>query len=105
MKMRFVLLVFLLLRVGHGIFQAGAQQPRLILSTIRRCAMEKRIDNLLSQMTVEEKVNCLGTNTGVPRLGVRATAAPKASMEWSSAKRMASACRYDHSVSAAAGDG
>jgi beta-glucosidase len=33
--------------------------------------MEKRIDNLLSLMTIEEKVNCLSTNTGVPRLGVR----------------------------------
>ena len=33
-------------------------------------AMEKRIDSLLSLMTVDEKVNCLGTNTGVPRLGV-----------------------------------
>ncbi|MGO9318446.1 MAG: glycoside hydrolase family 3 C-terminal domain-containing protein [Terracidiphilus sp.] len=32
--------------------------------------MEKRIDNLLSLMTVEEKVACLGTRTGVPRLGV-----------------------------------
>ena len=32
--------------------------------------MEKRIDNLLSLMTVEEKVGCLGTRTGVPRLGV-----------------------------------
>jgi len=32
--------------------------------------MEKRIDNLLSLMTVQEKVACLGTNTGVPRLGV-----------------------------------
>ncbi len=32
--------------------------------------MEKRIDNLLSQMTVAEKIACLGTNTGVPRLGV-----------------------------------
>lgn len=31
---------------------------------------EKRIDNLLSQMTVEEKIACLGTQTGVPRLGV-----------------------------------
>ena len=30
----------------------------------------KRIDNLLSLMTVEEKVDCLGTRTGVPRLGV-----------------------------------
>jgi beta-glucosidase len=33
-------------------------------------AMEKRIDNLLSLMTADEKINCLGTNTGVPRLGV-----------------------------------
>jgi beta-glucosidase len=32
--------------------------------------MEKRIDNLLSLMTLEEKINCLGTTTGVPRLGV-----------------------------------
>ena len=32
--------------------------------------MEKRIDNLLSQMTVEEKIACLGIQTGVPRLGV-----------------------------------
>src|ERR1039458_387002 len=32
--------------------------------------MEKRIDNLLSLMTVEEKIGCLGTRTGVPRLGV-----------------------------------
>jgi beta-glucosidase len=32
--------------------------------------MEKRIDNLLSLMTIDEKINCLSTNTGVPRLGV-----------------------------------
>jgi len=32
--------------------------------------MEKRIDNLLSLMTIDERINCLGTNTGVPRLGV-----------------------------------
>jgi beta-glucosidase len=31
---------------------------------------EKRIDNLLSLMTTDEKINCLGTRTGVPRLGV-----------------------------------
>ncbi len=30
----------------------------------------ERIDNLLSLMTVEEKIDCLGTITGVPRLGV-----------------------------------
>ena len=32
--------------------------------------VEKRIDNLLSLMTVDEKINVLGTVTAVPRLGV-----------------------------------
>src|SRR5258707_1408653 len=36
----------------------------------RALPMEKRIDNLLSLMTLDEKINCLGTKTGVPRLGV-----------------------------------
>src|ERR1700733_9029465 len=31
---------------------------------------EQRIDNLLSLMTQDEKIDCLGTITGVPRLGV-----------------------------------
>ena len=31
---------------------------------------DQRIDNLLSLMTAEEKIDCLGTLTGVPRLGV-----------------------------------
>ncbi|MGA7709570.1 MAG: glycoside hydrolase family 3 C-terminal domain-containing protein [Acidobacteriaceae bacterium] len=31
---------------------------------------EQRIDNLLSLMTIDEKIDCLGTQTGVPRLGV-----------------------------------
>ncbi len=32
---------------------------------------EKRIDNLLSLMTLDEKINALGNNTYIPRLGVR----------------------------------
>jgi beta-glucosidase len=32
---------------------------------------EQRIDNLLSLMTLDEKVACLGTNPSVPRLGVK----------------------------------
>jgi beta-glucosidase len=31
---------------------------------------EKRIDNILSLMTTEEKIACLGVQTGVPRLGI-----------------------------------
>ncbi|MFZ5939205.1 MAG: glycoside hydrolase family 3 C-terminal domain-containing protein [Bacteroidota bacterium] len=33
--------------------------------------MEERIDNLLSLMTLDEKVACLGTDPSVPRLGVK----------------------------------
>ena len=32
---------------------------------------ERRIDNLISLMTIDEKVACLGTNPSVPRLGVK----------------------------------
>ncbi len=32
---------------------------------------EKRIDNLLSLMTLDEKINTLGNNTYIPRLGIR----------------------------------
>ncbi len=34
---------------------------------------EERIDNLLSLMTLDEKVNCLSTDPSVPRLGVKGT--------------------------------
>ena len=34
-------------------------------------APEARINDLLAHMTLEEKVDCLGTNTAVPRLGVK----------------------------------
>ncbi|NDV94918.1 beta-glucosidase [Dysgonomonas sp. 521] len=34
---------------------------------------DKRLDNLLSLMTIDEKINALSTNLGVPRLGIRNT--------------------------------
>ncbi len=36
-------------------------------------SVDQRVDNLLSLMTVQEKIACLGTNPSVPRLGVRGT--------------------------------
>ncbi|HTQ55915.1 MAG TPA: glycoside hydrolase family 3 C-terminal domain-containing protein [Bryobacteraceae bacterium] len=48
---------------------AVAQQPSYPFSN-PNLPMEKRIDNLLSLMTPEEKIACLGTRTAVPRLGV-----------------------------------
>ena len=34
---------------------------------------EKRLDNLISLMTLEEKINCLSTRPSVPRLGIKGT--------------------------------
>jgi beta-glucosidase len=48
---------------------ALAQQPKYPFND-PTLPMEKRIDNLLSLMTTDEKVSVLGTQTGVPRLGV-----------------------------------
>ena len=48
---------------------AVAQQPRYPFYDPNLPA-EARIDNLLSLMTTEEKIACLGTRTAVPRLGV-----------------------------------
>jgi beta-glucosidase len=43
-------------------FQHPFQDPSL--------PAEKRIDNILSLMTIGEKIDCLGVQTGVPRLGI-----------------------------------
>jgi len=48
---------------------AAAQQPKYPFQD-PSLPDEKRIDNLLSLMTVDEKINVLGTITAVPRLGV-----------------------------------
>lgn len=34
---------------------------------------EQRVNNIISLMTVDEKIACLGTNPSVPRLGIRGT--------------------------------
>jgi len=66
MKNRLVDLLCLSLLV---LAPAVAQQPRYPFSDPNVPA-ERRIDNLLSLMTTDEKIDCLGTRTGVPRLGV-----------------------------------
>jgi beta-glucosidase len=52
-----------------GLLPAFAQQPQYPFKD-PTLPMEKRIDNLLSLMTIDEKIDCLGTRTEVPRLGV-----------------------------------
>ena len=62
-------LATLLCLLSFGFVPALAQQSRYPFND-PSLPMEKRIDNLLSLMTIDEKVNCLSTNTGVLRLGV-----------------------------------
>ncbi|MGD0154754.1 MAG: glycoside hydrolase family 3 C-terminal domain-containing protein [Terracidiphilus sp.] len=62
-------LVILLSVSVLGSSAVWAQQPKYPFNDASLPA-ERRIDNLLSLMTIEEKINCLSTNTGVPRLGV-----------------------------------
>ena len=62
------LAIFLCL-LAFGFVPALAQQSRYLFND-PSLPMEKRIDNLLSLMTIDEKINCLSTDTGVPRLGV-----------------------------------
>jgi beta-glucosidase len=66
MKSRFFVLFCL---SAFGLGPMLAQQPKYPFND-PSLPMEKRIDNLLSLMNLDEKINCLGTNTGVPRLGV-----------------------------------
>ncbi len=66
-RLKNFLMVFILLGLAAGsAFSQTSQYP----FKDPALPVEKRIDNLLSLMTVEEKVDCLGTRTGVPRLGV-----------------------------------
>jgi len=67
MMKKHVAMLFCLLVFG---FAPGlAQQSRYPFND-PSLRMETRIDNLLSLMTIDEKINCLGISTGVPRLGV-----------------------------------
>ncbi len=42
--------------------QCGFENPNLPL--------QKRVDSILSRMTLDEKIACLNTNSGVPRLHI-----------------------------------
>lgn len=59
----------LLLTFAVLVFPTLGQQTKYPFNDPNLLA-EKRIDNLLSLMTVQEKIDVLGTRTGVPRLGV-----------------------------------
>jgi beta-glucosidase len=51
--------------------RAPAQAPYLFQDN--KLPVEQRIDNILSLLNLEEKINCLSTNPTVPRLGIKGT--------------------------------
>src|SRR6266550_7040762 len=66
-----LVLVFL---VGVTIISSGlAREPTRYQYPFQNpnLPIEERISNILSLMTLDEKVACLGTNPSVPRLGIK----------------------------------
>jgi beta-glucosidase len=53
------------IRLASAQYQYPFQNPDL--------PVEERVNNIVSLMTVDEKIACLGTNPNVPRLGIRGT--------------------------------
>ena len=66
------IVLFLLLA---GVTSARGQAPAQVQYPFkdRGLPVEKRIDNLLSLLTLDEKITCLSTNPTVPRLGLKGT--------------------------------
>ncbi len=62
MKVRFLVSLVLAAFASEQQAQYAFKDPHV--------PVEKRIDSLLSLMTIDEKIDCLSTRTGVPRLGV-----------------------------------
>ena len=58
-------LLFFTVSYSFGQYQYPFQDPDL--------PAEERIDNLLSLMTLDEKISCLSTDPSIPRLGVKGT--------------------------------
>ena len=64
-----ILIIGFLAIVFKGSIFAQSQYPFLDANL----QVEKRIDNLLSLLTLDEKINCLGTNPTVERIGLKGT--------------------------------
>ena len=64
---------FLILSFVLTSFIAAAQNKYTYPFQNPQLDMEKRIDNIISLLTLEEKIICLGTNPTIPRLGIKGT--------------------------------
>ena len=69
------LMIFMLLVVSAVAIQSSHSQPQSVPYPFQNpdLPIEQRIDNILSLMTIDEKIECLDTNPSVPRLGIKGT--------------------------------
>lgn len=68
-RLRLLVAALLLLTVVNGLIKAQFQYP----FQNPQLSVEERIDNIISLMTLDEKISCLSTNPSVPRLGIKGT--------------------------------
>lgn len=64
-------LLILLICVASAVAIQSPQQPSQYPFQNPDLPIEQRIDNILSLMTIDEKIECLDTNPSVPRLGIK----------------------------------
>ena len=64
-------LIILLICVASAVAIHSPQQPSQYPFQNPDLPIEQRIDNILSLMTIDEKIECLDTNPSVPRLGIK----------------------------------
>jgi len=69
MKTKVILIVLFFLVSFISVLKAQYEYP----FRNPELSIDLRIDNILSLMTLEEKINCLGTNPSVPRLDIKGT--------------------------------
>jgi beta-glucosidase len=75
LKLRFALIALATGATALGVAALHAQQqpqPQYPFQN-PNLPIEERVDNIVSLMTLEEKIDALGTNPSVPRLGIRGT--------------------------------
>lgn len=60
---------------GHNSLTVSHEQVSGFIYPFQNTALsdDERLDNLLSLMTIDEKINSLSTDLGIPRLGIRQT--------------------------------
>jgi len=69
--MKILLRICSLMLVGSIFFNNNLHAQYQYLFQNPKLDVEKRIDNIISLLTPDEKITCLGTNPTIPRLGIK----------------------------------